>query len=231
MTVLDDFHPHTLSVTEAAAAGVPSLIRDAENGGDVIVARRGHPVAAVVSMRRLDQLRVLEADLRDLALVMTRAATDTPGQETVASAATRRHAERDGPTGCTRRLTVGNRDWRVVWRVSHDQAGGVIADVAEVRAAGARSDGEVYAEMTDSVRTLPDSPRTTALADLVVRLGKVAEGLTATPEPAQDTDQQPLPPWLRTRLIDQVGMPAVAVDALTLEQAVDSWTTWSSRPH
>jgi prevent-host-death family protein len=77
VTVLDDFHPHTLSVTEAAAAGVPSLVRDAENGGDVIVARRGHPVAAVVSMRRLDQLRVLEADLRDLALVLTRAATDT----------------------------------------------------------------------------------------------------------------------------------------------------------
>jgi len=77
MTVLDDHYSHTLSVTEAAAAGVPSLVRDAENGGDVIVARRGRPVAAVVSMRRLDQLRVLEADLRDLALVMTRAATDT----------------------------------------------------------------------------------------------------------------------------------------------------------
>jgi antitoxin (DNA-binding transcriptional repressor) of toxin-antitoxin stability system len=77
VTLLPDFNPHTLSVTEAAAAGVPSLIRDAENGSDVIVARRGHPVAAVVSMRRLDQLRVLEADLRDLALVMTRAATDT----------------------------------------------------------------------------------------------------------------------------------------------------------
>ena len=73
MTVLDDFHPHVLSVTEAAAAGVPSLVRDAENGGDVIVARRGHPVAAVVSMRRLDRLQALEADLRDLALVMTRA--------------------------------------------------------------------------------------------------------------------------------------------------------------
>jgi prevent-host-death family protein len=69
-----------MSVTEAAIAGVSGLIRDAENGGDVIVSRRGHPVAAVVSMRRLDQLRVLEADLRDLALVMTRAATDTGGR-------------------------------------------------------------------------------------------------------------------------------------------------------
>jgi prevent-host-death family protein len=77
MTALGDYHSHTLSVTEAAAAGVPRLVRDAETGDDVIVARRGRPVAAVVSMRRFDQLRVLEADLRDLALVMTRAATDT----------------------------------------------------------------------------------------------------------------------------------------------------------
>jgi prevent-host-death family protein len=75
MTILDGFHPNTVSVTEAAAAGVASLVRDAENGGDIIVSRRGQPVAAVVSIRRLDQLRALEADLRDLALVPTRAAS------------------------------------------------------------------------------------------------------------------------------------------------------------
>lgn len=74
-------------------------------------------------------------------------------------------------------------------------------------------------------------------ADLVGKLGKVAGGLIAAPEPAQDTESaqdsapQPLPSWLRSRLIDQVGMPAATVDALTLEQAVDNWTTWSSRPH
>jgi mRNA interferase RelE/StbE len=129
-----------------------------------------------------------------------------------------------------RKLAVGNRDWRVVWRVTHDRAGGVIVDVAEVWAAGARPDGAVYAEMAERVRTLPDTPRTTALADLVVKLGKVAGGLIATSEPAPETDQQPLPSWLRTRLIDQVGMPAATVDTLTLEQAVDSWTAWSTRP-
>lgn len=127
-----------------------------------------------------------------------------------------------------RKLSVGNRDWRVVWRVTHDIAGGIVVDVAEVWAAGARSDGEVYAEMADRVRTLPDAPRTTALADLVARLGKVAGALTATPEAAQNAAPQSLPPWLRTRLIDQVGLPAADVDALTLEQGVDSWTAWSS---
>lgn len=130
-----------------------------------------------------------------------------------------------------RKLSVGNRDWRIVWRVTNDDAGEVIVDVAEVWAAGARSDGEVYTEMTQRVRTLPDSPRTTALAQLVNRLGKITGGLTATPEPGAATKQAALPQWLRARLIDQVGLPAATVDTLTLEPAVDAWTTWSSHPH
>lgn len=56
---------------------MPGLVRDAEQGEDIVVARRGHAVAAIVSMRRLDQLRSMEADLRDIGLVLTRAATDT----------------------------------------------------------------------------------------------------------------------------------------------------------
>jgi prevent-host-death family protein len=56
---------------------VPGLVNDAERGEDVVVARRGRAVAAVVSMRRLEQLRTLEEDLRDIGLVLTRAATDT----------------------------------------------------------------------------------------------------------------------------------------------------------
>lgn len=128
-----------------------------------------------------------------------------------------------------RKLSVGNRDWRIVWRVTHDDAGEAIVDVAEVWAAGARSDSEVYTEMTQRVRRLPDSPRTTALTQLVNRLGKVSTGLTTAPEPDPITGQPP--PWLRTRLIDQVGLPAATVDTLTLEQAVDAWTAWSSHPH
>lgn len=77
MTVLQDVHTHTLSVTDAAAKGVSGLVREVERGEDVIVARHGHPVAAVIGMRRVHELRTLEADLRDLALVLTRAAADT----------------------------------------------------------------------------------------------------------------------------------------------------------
>jgi antitoxin (DNA-binding transcriptional repressor) of toxin-antitoxin stability system len=66
-----------LSVTEAAARGVAGLLRDAEEGADVVVARWGHPVAAVVSMCRLSRLREPESNLRDISLVLTRMATDT----------------------------------------------------------------------------------------------------------------------------------------------------------
>lgn len=67
----------TVSVSDATARGVAGLIKDAENGEDIIVSRHGKPVAAVVSTQHLDALRDLEANLRDAALVLVRAATDT----------------------------------------------------------------------------------------------------------------------------------------------------------
>ena len=69
--------PTTVSVTEAAARGVASLVRAAEEGAEILVARRGHPVAAVVGMSRLQRLGELESDLRDISLVIARMATDS----------------------------------------------------------------------------------------------------------------------------------------------------------
>lgn len=68
---------HVLSVTEAAAKGVPALLRQAERGEGVVVARRGVPVACLVSMDRLREMDDLEADLRDTALVLARMLGDT----------------------------------------------------------------------------------------------------------------------------------------------------------
>lgn len=75
MTILRE--PHQLSVTEAAQRGVAGLVSEAEQGSDVIVTRRQQPVVAVVSMRRLDEIDEAVADLRDLALVLARTATDS----------------------------------------------------------------------------------------------------------------------------------------------------------
>jgi len=76
MAVLDS-HSHVISVTDAAKSGLPKLLRDAENGEDVIVERHGKAVAAVVSMRHLSEIQRLETDLRETALLLSRAATDT----------------------------------------------------------------------------------------------------------------------------------------------------------
>jgi antitoxin (DNA-binding transcriptional repressor) of toxin-antitoxin stability system len=75
MAVLHD--ATELTVTEAAQRGVARLVADAEQGADLVVTRRHQPVAAVVSMRRLNELEEAAADLRDLALVLVRAATDS----------------------------------------------------------------------------------------------------------------------------------------------------------
>jgi prevent-host-death family protein len=75
MTILHD--AHELSVTEATQRGVAGLVAEAEQGSDVVVTRRHRPVAAVVGISRLAELEEAAADLRDLALVLARAATDT----------------------------------------------------------------------------------------------------------------------------------------------------------
>lgn len=76
MTVLDP-STRVVSVTEAATAGLPKLVKDVEAGGDVVVERHGKPVAAVVSMRHLHEIQRLENDLRETALLLVRAAADT----------------------------------------------------------------------------------------------------------------------------------------------------------
>ena len=75
MAVLEE--KHSLSVTAAHSRGISGLLKDAEAGSDIVVERHGRPVAAIVSVRRLDELAALEADLRSAVVVLSRAATDT----------------------------------------------------------------------------------------------------------------------------------------------------------
>ena len=67
---------HEMTVSDATRRGVAGLVADAEKG-DIVVTRRSQPVAAVVSMRRLAELDETAEDLRDLALVLARSATDS----------------------------------------------------------------------------------------------------------------------------------------------------------
>ena len=68
---------HSMSITDASSRGIAALVREAEQGTDVIVERRHQPVAAMVSVGRLEALCEAQRDLRDIGLVLARAATDT----------------------------------------------------------------------------------------------------------------------------------------------------------
>lgn len=118
-----------------------------------------------------------------------------------------------------RKLVVGDRDWRIVWRVTTDDVGNKVIDIAEVWAVGARADGEVYAEMSDRIAVLGTSPSTQALSEVIQRLGRAAGKVMAASEPIHD----PVPPWLVDRLVHQVHMTPEAVAELTGAQAMQAW--------
>lgn len=75
MTILA--HPQEMTVSEATQRGVAGLVAEAEHGTDVVVTRHRRPVAAVIAYHRLEELSRAAEDLRDLALVLARRATDS----------------------------------------------------------------------------------------------------------------------------------------------------------
>lgn len=64
-----------ISISAASKLGVFGLIRAAEEGHEQIVLRHNKPVAAVISMERLEQLHELEVDVADVALATARMLT------------------------------------------------------------------------------------------------------------------------------------------------------------
>jgi mRNA interferase RelE/StbE len=92
---------------------------------------------------------------------------------------------------------------------------------------GARADGEVYAEATARVRAAADQhTELRALADVVERLGQLAGDVVVPAAPAREA----IPDWLADRLIHTVGLRPQDVAALTLEEAVDRWSEFKSKP-
>lgn len=122
-----------------------------------------------------------------------------------------------------RKLIVGRNTWRIVYRVIDEKQ----IEICEVWAIGARADAEVYAEATARVQAAAGRrPEIIKLADVIERLGKLGAGVAAPVTPARE----PVPDWLAQRLIHTVGMEPQDVAALSLEQAVDRWSEFMSRP-
>ncbi|MQY31751.1 type II toxin-antitoxin system RelE family toxin [Nocardia aurantia] len=122
-----------------------------------------------------------------------------------------------------RKLVVGRNTWRIVYRVVDQQ----IIEICEIRAIGARADSEVYAEATARIVAAASRiPEFDKLEAVVERLGRSVESLGIPPSPTRE----PVPDWLAQRLIHTAGMAPAEVAALDLEQAVDRWTEYTSRP-
>ena len=126
-----------------------------------------------------------------------------------------------------RKIAVGDRDWRIVWRIVQDEAGDFWVEVAEVWAIGYRKDGEVYAEIEQRVTDAGSSPRTRALADVLALFTKQARDLAATPEP---TKPEPVPKWLTDALLYVVRLPAAEVEEMNLNAAEKVWADHISGP-
>ncbi|MFD6948707.1 hypothetical protein A6A08_15375 [Nocardiopsis sp. TSRI0078] len=122
-----------------------------------------------------------------------------------------------------RKLVVGRNTWRVVYRVTDEKR----VEICEVWAVGARADAQVYAEASRRARAASkDTPAAQKLAVVIEHLGKPAERVAHESPPTRE----PVPDWLAERLVHTVGVPPEEVAALDLEQAVDLWADFRSRP-
>ncbi|WPF66336.1 MULTISPECIES: type II toxin-antitoxin system RelE/ParE family toxin [unclassified Corynebacterium] len=117
-----------------------------------------------------------------------------------------------------RKLIVGNRDYRIIWRETIDDNHNPVLEIAEFWAAGARSDGEVYDEMARRIEQLKESgsPQAHSLATILESMGQSFHQITALPEPDIPT---PLPSWLATALQKELGYSLSKISKLSEEDA------------
>ena len=118
-----------------------------------------------------------------------------------------------------RKLVIGNRDWRLVWKVSTDADGAVVIDIAEVWAVGVRSDAEVYTEVEARIARADATLQTLGLAEVLTKLKGMAKVIAPATEPLAD----PVPPWLANRLTVTAGYEGAVVHAMTGADAMDAW--------
>lgn len=122
-----------------------------------------------------------------------------------------------------RKLVVGRNTWRVVYRIVDDKT----IEVCEVWAVGARADAEVYAEAIARAQgASAHRPELVRLAQAIEKLGRLAGSV----EISSAKPVEPVPDWLAERLIHSAGLTREEVASLSLEEAVDRWTEFVSRP-
>lgn len=92
-----------------------------------------------------------------------------------------------------RSLRVGDRVWRIVWRVIEPESGPITVEVTEVWCVGAREDGEVYRQLALRIATIGKTPQTLPLIALFEEVVEKMGLQRSRPESS-------LPQWLQEGL-------------------------------
>ena len=117
-----------------------------------------------------------------------------------------------------RKIKVGDRHWRIIWRVIIDSDGHQVIEVAEIWAIGARSDNEIYKEVRTRLKTLPKNQDTKSLEEVVVILSKV-DSLGSDKKPTQEE----LPQWLVEKLSKILKLPIEKIQKMEPQKAISLW--------
>lgn len=126
-----------------------------------------------------------------------------------------------------RKLTLGDRHRRLVWRVRVEQ-GDTIVEIAEVFAVGWREDSAVYAEVERRLKQLGDDPRAIPLAEVIEMLGKHAAGIEGPIEP---TAAELVPDWIRNGLLNSGATPGDIAAMNPDEALAELQNRWSGPQH
>jgi mRNA interferase RelE/StbE len=119
-----------------------------------------------------------------------------------------------------RKLTVGDRHWRIIWRTFKDESGFVVMEIAEIWAIGARADSKIYKELRDRLDTLPTNQKVQSLREVIAYLG---QGVM----PLKDSAiREPVPPWLALRLLKNLHISQAEIDLMDAESAMSIWENY-----
>ncbi|MGB9483688.1 MAG: type II toxin-antitoxin system RelE/ParE family toxin [Candidatus Dormiibacterota bacterium] len=122
-----------------------------------------------------------------------------------------------------RKLVVGNRTWRIVYRIADVDR----VVICEVWAVGLRQRDEVYRAASARVkRAALRRPELVPFAKVVANLGRLAGDVTSTDARPR---AEPVPSWLYERLIATGRYRREQIAAMSAEEAFETWNQHISK--
>lgn len=117
-----------------------------------------------------------------------------------------------------RKLVVGDRHYRIVWRVKEEPGGSTVLEISEVWAVGVRSDSEVYEEMKERIAQLRTGggPEAKPLADVISSMGRLFQDISVSEEPSPPSSR---PAWLKHSLSEELRLSDEQIDGLSESEA------------